>query len=488
MLADGTLSRATFLHELVTAPEATRVRELDDAVALGLGARARGERLAWLQAPGGTDERVIEIPWALSRLVLSGRVRRGRLRVRRARLSRRAPPCRASSSSASTSPSATSRAWSGSRRTSARFRCPTTASTRYCLVSTLEHVGADNTGYGLDAEDDPGSRADALRELRRVLVPKGSLLVTVPLGEPGDHGWFRLDDVDGWTTLFTSAGFFVEEQEAYELTGEGWRSAPSFDPQGVGYGDRGPAASAVLCTELSPGRLRRLATPGRPRPHREASDSRASTSRLSCPSARGGPVYTAAVDFSLTDEQREIQALAREVADTEIAPHACRLGPGAPLPPRALREARRARPDGRLRARGARRSGRRLHLVRPRARGALARRRGRGGDRRGAHERRDPPDRRVRHRRAAGAVRAAARARGGDRRVRAHRAGLGLGCQLAADDGGRRRGRLAHQRDEAVVHEREPRLDLPPLRADGLRKRRAPAASPRSSSAPSTSR
>jgi alkylation response protein AidB-like acyl-CoA dehydrogenase len=28
------------------------------------------------------------------------------------------------------------------------------------------------------------------------------------------------------------------------------------------------------------------------------------------------------VDFSLTDEQREIQALAREVADTEIAPHA----------------------------------------------------------------------------------------------------------------------------------------------------------------------
>jgi len=63
-------------------------------------------------------------------------------------------------------------------------------------------------------------------------------------------------------SVFTSAGFFVEEQEAYELTGEGWRSVPSFDPQGVGYGDRGPAASAVLCTELSPGRLRRLATPG----------------------------------------------------------------------------------------------------------------------------------------------------------------------------------------------------------------------------------
>ena len=73
-LGDGTLSRATFVHELVTSAEATRVRELDDAVALGLGARARGERLAWLQAPPGTDERVVEIPWVLSRLVPSGRV------------------------------------------------------------------------------------------------------------------------------------------------------------------------------------------------------------------------------------------------------------------------------------------------------------------------------------------------------------------------------------------------------------------------------
>ena len=208
-----------------------------------------------------------------------------------------------------------------------------------------------------------------------MLVPKGSLLVTVPLGEPGDHGWFRLDDVDGWTALFTSAGFFVEEQEAYELTGEGWRPAPSFDPQGVGYGDRGPAASAVLCTELSPDRLRRPGDAGRPRTHRQAADARAAAPRLSgivpgtwprprrarpfvtamvlrhaaisvppcerpgtigarhvatsardmllgCTPAGADRAYTAAVDFSLTDEQREIQALAREVAGTEIAPHA----------------------------------------------------------------------------------------------------------------------------------------------------------------------
>src|SRR4029079_6116845 len=109
----------------------------------------------------------------------------------------------------------------------------------------------------------PASRADALRELGRVLGPGAPLLVTVPLGEPGDHGWFRLDDFAGWTGLFASAGLFVEEQEAYELTADGWRAAPGFRAEGVGYGDRGPAASAVPCTAPAGGRLRRLATPGR---------------------------------------------------------------------------------------------------------------------------------------------------------------------------------------------------------------------------------
>ena len=85
--------------------------------------------------------------------------------------------------------------------------------------------------------------------------------MTVPLGEPGDHGWFRQDDVRGWTRLFTAAGFFVEEQEPYELGGDGWRAAPAFAAEGVRYGERGPAASGVLCTELSPGRARRLLTP-----------------------------------------------------------------------------------------------------------------------------------------------------------------------------------------------------------------------------------
>jgi len=259
-LADGTLSRATFLHELATAPEAARVRQLDDAIALGLAARARGEPLTWLQAPAGTDERVIEVPWVLSRLVPSGRV----LEVGYAFAEAPYLAALLRSGVELVGVDLAGRDVEGMERVQADVRdlpLPDASVDQALLVSTLEHVGADNSGYGLEAEEAPASRADALRELGRVLRPRARLLVTVPLGEPGDHGWFRLDDVAGWNGLFASAGLFVEEQEAYELTADGWRAAPGFRAEGVGYGDHGPAASAVLCTALSVGRLRRLATP-----------------------------------------------------------------------------------------------------------------------------------------------------------------------------------------------------------------------------------
>ena len=72
----------------------------------------------------------------------------------------------------------------------------------------------------------------------------------------------------------------------------------------------------MLCTELSPGRLRRLVTPDGLLRTRQAAGAAAASPFLR------SAAYTPAVDFALTEEQREIQALAREIADTEIAPHA----------------------------------------------------------------------------------------------------------------------------------------------------------------------
>lgn len=259
-LREGTLSRATLLHELAGAPEFERIRLLDDGIAFARGARARGERPRWLQGPSGTDERVVEIPWVLSRL--SGK------RALEVGYAFAEPPYLAALLQAGFDElvgvdlaQADVPGLTGVQADVRELPFDNGAFELVLCVSTLEHVGADNTGYGLGAEEDGASRLTALRELRRVLASDGRLLVTVPCGEPGDYGWFHQDDVRGWTRLFTRAGFFVEEQEVYELTAEGWRTAPQLDTHGLRYGERGPAASAVLCAELSPRRLRRLLSP-----------------------------------------------------------------------------------------------------------------------------------------------------------------------------------------------------------------------------------
>lgn len=259
-LAEGTLSRATLVHELASSEEHVRVRELDDAIALGLGARSRRERLRWLQA-SRADERVVEIPWVLSRLRTRGRVLDvGYAFAEAAYL---AALLRADVDLVGVD--LAERDVEGLELVQADVRSLPFVDRSFdqvLLVSTLEHVGADNSVYGIAGDRDDGAREAALRELARVLTRNGSLLVTVPLGEPGDHGWFRQDDERGWTSLFARAGCFVEELETYELGAEGWRAAPSFDAAGVRYGERGPAASAVLCADLSPGRVRHFLTPG----------------------------------------------------------------------------------------------------------------------------------------------------------------------------------------------------------------------------------
>jgi SAM-dependent methyltransferase len=259
-MAEGTLSRAALVRELVSSDEFTRVRELDDAVALGLGARARAEPIRWLQAPAGTSERVVEVPWVLSRLRPTGRV----LEVGYAFAEPAYLAGLLRSGVDLVGVDLATRDVVGMEAVEADVRDLPFAGGSFdqaLLVSTLEHVGADNSVYGLGAEEDAGSRVAALRELGRVLAKDGTLLVTVPLGEPGDHGWFRQEDEAGWLGLFAAAGLFVEEIEAYELQPEGWRASPDFRAAGVRYGERGPAASAVLCADLRPGRLRRLFTP-----------------------------------------------------------------------------------------------------------------------------------------------------------------------------------------------------------------------------------
>jgi SAM-dependent methyltransferase len=256
-LAEGTLSRATLLHELVTSEEFARIRVLDDAVAFARGARARGERPRRLTGPPDSDERVIEIPWVLSRLRAGTVLEVGYAFAEPSYLAALVEARPAELLGVDLAEADVP----GMETAVADVRelpFPDEHVDQVLLVSTLEHVGADNERYGLDTPGDRFAVGKALRELRRVLRPDGSLLVTVPVGEPEDYGWFRQDDVRGWTHEFVRTGFFVEELETYELGEDGWRASPTFDAAGVRYGERGPAASAVLCAELSPRRVRRL--------------------------------------------------------------------------------------------------------------------------------------------------------------------------------------------------------------------------------------
>ena len=171
-LAAGTLSRTTLLHELATAPESERVRLLDDGVAFARGARARSERPRWLQGPPGTDERVIELPWVLARL-------RGGRALEVGYAFAEAPYLAALLQAGFDELTGVDLADAdvpGMTTVQADVRELPFDKGAFDLalcVSTLEHVGADNSGYGLEAEENGPSRLTALRELRRVLAPSG---------------------------------------------------------------------------------------------------------------------------------------------------------------------------------------------------------------------------------------------------------------------------------------------------------------------------
>jgi SAM-dependent methyltransferase len=258
-LEQGTLSRATLLLELVTSSEAERLRTLDDGVAFAAWARAAGERPRLLEGPPQSHERVVAIPWALARIRKGGSLLDVgyshaepaylaaliSLRTRRLvgvdLLDKPVPGIETVAADVRDLP----------------FR-PRSFDSALCL-DTLQHVGQDNRLFGLAFEQDETGPLEALRELRRVVAFNGRVLVSVPCGEPQDLGWLIQWDPPGWNRLFLEAGFFIFEQEIYELTATGWRSASGGSSSTARYGEHGPAASAVLCAELRPGRARQVA-------------------------------------------------------------------------------------------------------------------------------------------------------------------------------------------------------------------------------------
>lgn len=125
-----------------------------------------------------------------------------------------------------------------------------------CL-STLEHVGMDNSVFGVGgprAADPAREAAAAVAELRR--VSSGRLLFTVPYGRREDHGWLRQFDRDEVEELCDAlAGH--PTVTVFRYTPTGWRHSDLEAARGAQYrdftADQSPvedlaaAARAVVC-------------------------------------------------------------------------------------------------------------------------------------------------------------------------------------------------------------------------------------------------
>jgi SAM-dependent methyltransferase len=136
-------------------------------------------------------------------------------------------------------------------------------------ISTLEHVGMDNSHYtGQSEVVNHHDFAAAMAELRRVIRPGGALLLTVPFGRyQAGHGYQQFDLPLLEKAIEAFGPNTTVERTFYRYRKEGWQIAPVEECQDAEYIDwvmlgkkNGPfpiqpdgaaAARAVACLRLT---------------------------------------------------------------------------------------------------------------------------------------------------------------------------------------------------------------------------------------------
>lgn len=113
-------------------------------------------------------------------------------------------------------------------------------------ISTLEHIGMDNTQYSLES----GGAGDvqALKELGRVAR---RVLVTTPCGRATDMPHQRQYSPERFRRAAADAGLEVERLDLFAHTpGAGWSPASEDEVLVRNYGESAYAAAAVICAQL----------------------------------------------------------------------------------------------------------------------------------------------------------------------------------------------------------------------------------------------
>jgi SAM-dependent methyltransferase len=96
-------------------------------------------------------------------------------------------------------------------------------------ISTIEHVGMDNSMYAGEADlarrGDPGEFLLAVDELKRVLKPGGVLYITFPFGRYENHGWFQQFDAQLVDVLIEGFDPSLSYETIFRYEPEGWSSS-----------------------------------------------------------------------------------------------------------------------------------------------------------------------------------------------------------------------------------------------------------------------
>ena len=93
-------------------------------------------------------------------------------------------------------------------------------------ISTIEHVGMDNSMYAGEADiarrSNPTDFLLAVKELKRVLKPGGALYISFPFGRYENHGWFQQFDAQLVDTLIQGFDAASAKEAIFRYQPEGW--------------------------------------------------------------------------------------------------------------------------------------------------------------------------------------------------------------------------------------------------------------------------
>jgi SAM-dependent methyltransferase len=118
-------------------------------------------------------------------------------------------------------------------------------------ISTLEHIGRDNSIYRADCiEDEDQGDLDAIREIYRITKNEGKIVITLPFGKLFNFGWFIHYDENRLNTLLNACPFEILKEEFF-IYKNGWHKCDINDVKDVLYHDNeAPAAAGLVCLLL----------------------------------------------------------------------------------------------------------------------------------------------------------------------------------------------------------------------------------------------